>query len=359
VQHRQVAEEVSAGWREVIANGEFILGDVVRSFEREYAEFSSIGHCVSVANGTDALELALRAIGIGPGDEVILPVNTFVASAFAVVRAGAVPVFVDVSGDDYLIDTEQVSAKLSSRTKAVMPVHLYGQMAPVERLHALLEPLGIPMVEDAAQAHGATRHGLAPGGFSAAVGTSFYPGKNLGAYGDAGAVLTRSDVTARSIRSLRNYGSEEKYLHPEIGFNSRTDPLQAVVLRAKLKRLTAWNKQRRSAADRYNQMFEKAEDIRTPATLAGNEHVWHLYVVRVARRTAVLERLAAAGITAGVHYPLPLHLQGAMQKYGYRSGEFPVSESAATEILSLPMYPGITIDQQELVAAELMMAVSS
>jgi dTDP-4-amino-4,6-dideoxygalactose transaminase len=266
-------------------------------------------------------------------------------------------VLVDCDPVHHLIDSERVTARLGLRTRAVIPVHLYGQMAPLEALAELLRGRDITVVEDAAQAQGARRHGRVAGGVGAIAGTSFYPGKNLGAYGDGGAVLTASDDLARRARALRNYGSEVKYAHPEIGFNSRLDTLQAVVLRAKLRRLAAWNAARRAAAERYDRLLAGVRGVTLPATLAGNEHVWHLYVVRVPDRDRVLARLAEAGIGAGIHYPVPLHLQGAFAGLGHRRGDFPAAEAAAAEVLSLPIFPHITPEQQERVASTLAAAV--
>jgi dTDP-4-amino-4,6-dideoxygalactose transaminase len=356
-QHREIADEVARGFADVCARGAFILGAEVGRFEAAFARFSGVAHCVAVANGTDALELALRAAGVGPGDEVVVPANTFIATALAVVRAGATPVLVDCDPVYHLLDPSAVRAALGPRTRAVVPVHLYGQIAPMEDVTRLVATAGVLVVEDAAQAHGATRDGTPAGGFGIAGGTSFYPGKNLGAYGDGGAVVTTSAEIAARVRALRNYGSEVKYQHPERGFNSRLDTLQAVVLNAKLARLAAWNDARRTAARRYEELLAGIPGIVLPATLPGNVHVWHLYVVRVPERDRVLGRLAAAGIDAGVHYPAPIHLQGAFRDLGYRRGDFPIAEAAAGDVLSLPIYPGITAAQQERVADALRAAL--
>jgi dTDP-4-amino-4,6-dideoxygalactose transaminase len=357
-QHEEVAAEIERGFARVCADTAFVLGAEVEAFEREFARFSGVAHCAGVANGTDALELVLRALDIGPGDEVILPTNSFIATALGVVRAGATPVLVDCDPLHYLIDPAAVRAALGPRTRVVMPVHLYGQIAPMEELAAIAGGAGAALVEDAAQAQGATRHGTGAGGFGAAAGTSFYPGKNLGAYGDAGAVLTRSAEIDARVRALRNYGSTVKYHHPERGFNSRLDTLQAVVLRAKLGKLSAWNADRRTAAARYDRLLADVPTVTRPGTLPGNEHVWHLYVVRVPRRDRVLERLNAAGIGAGVHYPKPIHLQGAFEHLGHRAGAFPVAEAASAEVLSLPMFPGITTAEQERVVDALRAALA-
>ncbi|MBV8949998.1 MAG: DegT/DnrJ/EryC1/StrS family aminotransferase [Actinobacteria bacterium] len=356
-QHREIADEVLAGWQSVLERTAFVLGDEVTDFEREFAGYTGVAHCIGVGSGTDALELGLRACGVEPGDEVILPANTFVATAFAVDRAGATPVFVDVDPDSYLLDVQQVKARLGPRTRAVIPVHLYGQLAPMEDLLDLLAGNDVAVVEDAAQCQGAHRHGKHAGTFGAVAATSFYPGKNLGAYGDAGAVLTESDELARRIRALRNYGGEAKYEHPERGFNSRLDTLQAVVLLAKLRRLDRWNAARAAAAARYTELLGPVEAVTVPSVAPGNEHVWHLYVIRVPERDRVLAALHRDGIGAGIHYPVPVHLQGAFAGLGYSDGDFPVTESAARSIVSLPMYPTITPEQQERVVDAVQRAV--
>jgi len=374
-QHREIASEVAAGFASVIERAAFVGGSEIADFERELAAFVGVDHCVAVANGTDAVELALRAAGVGAGDEVIVPVNTFAATALAVVRAGAVPVFADCDPEYLLLDPAAV--RIGPRTRALVPVHLFGQMAPIAALAAAAP--GALLIEDAAQAHGASQDGAPVGTRSVAAATSFYPGKNLGAYGDGGAVLTSSGAVAERIRALRNYGSDVKYHHPMLGMNSRLDTLQAVVLRAKLKRLAAWNEARQAAARRYDELLaDLGDDVALPRTAPGNTHVRHLYCVRVRdaarapggaarvpvadaerarRRDGVLARLVAAGIGAGVHYPVPLHLQGAFAYLGHRRGDFPVAEGAADELLSLPLFPHITAAQQEEVVAALRKAL--
>lgn len=356
-QQQEVAEEVSAGLAEVFATTSFIGGKPVAAFERAYADFAGVNHCVGVANGTDALELALRAAGVRSADEVILPANTFIATAEAVSRIGAVPVLVDVDPEHLLIDPDAVSKAVTPRTKAIVPVHLFGQVAPVERLTDLADSCGAVIVEDAAQSQGATRFGRPAGGFGVAAGTSFYPGKNLGAAGDAGAVLTNDPDAARLIRTLSAHGSDRKYVHDIVGMNSRLDTIQAVVLLTKLRRLEVWNELRRSAALRYQQMLAEVPGVRVPTTLYGNVDVWHLYVVRVPQRDDVLAKLHSAGIGAGIHYPYPVHLTRAYSHLGYRRGAFPVSERCAGEILSLPLYPHITELQQGYVVESLTKAV--
>jgi dTDP-4-amino-4,6-dideoxygalactose transaminase len=353
-QHAAVADEVANGWQEVLARTAFIGGPQVAAFEREYAEFVGAPHCVGTGNGTDAIEIALRALGIGKGDECILPANTFIATAEAVSRAGAAPVLVDCADDDtYLIDIGAAEAAVTPRTAAVLPVHLYGQAAPVERLVPLARRHGIRLVEDAAQSQGARRNGMGAGNLGDAAATSFYPGKNLGAYGDAGAALTRSPDIAARMRMIRDHGSPAKYQHEVIGVNSRLDTVQAVVLSAKLRRLAAWNGSRRAAAARYDELLTDCDAVVRPRTLDGNEHVWHLYTVRVPDRDRVLKELHAAGIGAGVHYPVALHLTSAYAGLGYGEGAFPVAERAARELLSLPLFAEITASQQERVVSVL------
>ena len=352
-QHDEIADEVTRGFARVIEKTAFVHGPDVALFEGEFAAFSGVRHCIGVANGTDALELPLRALDIGPGHEVIVPVNSFVATALGVARSGATPVFVDCDEEYHLIDVEKAASRITPRTRAIVPVHLYGQMASMECLKALADKSGLLIVEDAAQAQGATRNGSGVAAMTAAAGTSFYPGKNLGAYGDAGAVLTGSDDLAKRIRALGNYGSEVKYHHPETGFNSRLDTMQAVVLRAKLRHLARWNEARRVAARRYDELLQDVPFVQRPSTMPGNAHIFHLYIVRVAHRDHVLKALHDAGVGAGVHYPVPMHLQGAFRSLGHKEGDFPVAEQAAKEILSLPLYPQITVEQQERVVAAL------
>ena len=351
-QHRQIAHTVEAGFARVLHDSTFVMGKDVDAFEERFAQFVGVRHCLGVASGTDALELIIRAAGIGPGDRVVVPTNTFIATALAVVRAGAVPALVDCDAN-HLIDVDQVASRLREGAKAIMPVHLYGQMAPMEDLESLARRYDVPILEDAAQSQGARQHGRAAGTFGLAAGTSFYPGKNLGAYGDAGAVLTDEDAIASKVSALRNYGSHRKYDHPELGFNSRLDTLQAVVLNAKLDLLASWNELRREAAERYEKLLEPLDWVGRPATVPGNVHVWHLYVIRVPRRDQVLARLHAAEIGAGIHYPVPVHLSGAFASLGHQLGSFPVAERLKDEILSLPLFPGITAAQQECVVREL------
>jgi dTDP-4-amino-4,6-dideoxygalactose transaminase len=359
LQHREIRAEVREGFERLMEAGEFVLGPTVVEFENQYAEFCGVEHCIGVANGTDALEMGLRALEIGSEDEVILPANTFVASALAVLRAGARPVLVDCAEAGTGLDIDAAAEGIGSRTRALMGVDLFGELAPQEDFEALAADAGIALIEDAAQAQGARRNGRAAGGFGELAGTSFYPGKNLGAYGDAGAVTTRNGELADRIRRLRNYGSEVKYEHPEVGFNSRLDALQAVVLAAKLRRLEGWNQERRVAAGLYDTLMAPLEGIALPPGSRDESHVWHIYSVRVADRDRVLAELHAQGVGAGIHYPHPIHRLGAFAFLGHGVGDFPRAERAADEMLSLPIFPGIRPEQQERVVAVLAAAVKN
>jgi dTDP-4-amino-4,6-dideoxygalactose transaminase len=352
----EIRDEVEAGWQRVLETSAFILGPEVEAFEQGFAKFCGVEFCVGVGNGTDALELALRALEIGPGDQVIVPANTFIATALAVLRAGAEVQLVDCLPDNYLIDVDQVHAVRSLRTKAVIPVDLFGQIPQIEAIEAACPDLAI--LEDAAQAQGAERNGQRAGSLAAIAATSFYPGKNIGAFGDAGAVLMSDPELAQRVRALRNWGSDRKYHHPMVGFNSRLDSLQAVVLSAKLGRLEQWNDLRREAAAYYDQLLREFDRFHLPTELSTNRHVYHLYVIEIGNRDQVFAALRAAGIEAGIHYPVPLHLQDALSYLGHSTGDFPVAEAAASRSLSLPIYPGISRGEQERVVEELLRATS-
>jgi len=352
-QHAEVSAEVLDAMDRVMHDCSFIGGAEVQAFEDAWARYCGLAHMVGVSSGTDALELALRAIGVGSGDEVVVPVNSFIASAGAVARIGARPIFIDCDPTHFLIDPTQLASVITRRTRVVMPVHLYGQIAPMDELTAAVSTTGVLLLEDAAQAHGASQTGRRAGSWGIAATYSFYPGKNLGAYGDAGAVGTNSEQIAESIEALRNHGSRARYEHPMMGFNCRLDTLQAVVLNAKLARLDQWNSTRRLAASRYDRMLADVPAVVRPSQRHGNEHVWHLYVVRVPERDRVLSALNASGIPAAIHYPTPLHLTGAFADLNYGPGDFPVAEKAAGEILSLPMHPHLSETQQERVVEAL------
>lgn len=348
-QQAEITDEVVPVWRAQFASAAFIGGPEVAGFEREFADYIGVEHVVGVSNGTDALELAYRALGIGAGDEVIMPVNTFIATAEAASRLGAVPVFVDVDERHLLIDPDAVEAAITPRTRAIAPVHLFGQTAPIDLLAPIARRHGIPLVEDAAQSQGASSSAGRAGSLGRIAATSFYPGKNLGAAGDAGAVMTDDPALAETVRTLGSHGSAVKYVHERIGMNARMDAVQAAVLRAKLRRLEGWNAARRVAADRYAEMLDDVPEVRLPSVREGNSDVWHLYVVRVEERDRVMAELGAAGIGVGIHYPTPVHLTDAYAGLGHRRGQFPVAEAAADRILSLPMFPHLTPSQQERV----------
>ena len=334
----ELKDEFDAAYHRVMDSGWYVLGNEVEAFETEFAEYCQVKHCIGVGNGLEALHLILRAMDIGPGDEVIVPSNTFIATWLAVSYTGATPVPVEPDERTYTIDPALIEAVITSRTKAIIPVHLYGQPADMDAINAIAVNFGLKVIEDAAQAHGALYKGRRAGGLGYAAGFSFYPGKNLGAFGDGGAVTTNDDIIADRIRVLRNYGSCVKYRHDTVGFNSRLDELQAGLLRVKLKYLDDWNKRRVDIACRYNKALEGAPLI-LPVVPAWAAPAWHLYVVRSMERELLQQRFAAAGIGTLVHYPVPPHLQQAYESLGYIKGAFPLAEKGAGEVLSLPMGP--------------------
>ncbi|PVG81731.1 erythromycin biosynthesis sensory transduction protein eryC1 [Nocardioides gansuensis] len=357
-QHAEIASEVQAGLEAVFAETSFVDGPPVAEFEHAYAAFLGVRHCVGVANGTDALELALRAVGVGPRAEVVLPANTFIATAEAVARIGAVPVPVDVDDVHLLVDPAAVEEALTPRTRAVVAVHLFGQVAPVESLTDICRAHALPLVEDASHAQGARLDDRYVGALGHIAATSLSPGKNLGAAGDAGAVTTDDPHLAAQVRLLRAHGSRARYVHQVVGMSSRLDSVQAVYLRAKLDRLEKWNDLRCRAAQRYDELLAGVPGVVRPRQPVVGRHVWHLYVVRVRDRDNVLASLARAGIGAGVHYPTPVHLTPAYQDLDLGPGSAPVAERAAGEILSLPMYPHLTERMQERVVDVLAEAVA-
>ena len=323
----------------------YLLGEQLSAFERAYAQYVGAKHCVGVANGLDALHLALRALGVGAGDEVIVPSHTFVASWLAVSHVGAVPVPVEVDEATYCLDPARVEAAITPKTKALMLVHLYGHPADTTALREIAEKHGLKLLEDAAQAQGASWQGKRAGALGHAAGWSFYPGKNLGALGDAGAVTTDDDAVADALRKLRNYGAQVKYRHEVDGVNSRLDELQAAALRIKLAKLDEWNARRRLVAERYARELAGLP-LRLPTVAAGAEAVWHLYVVRTPKREALQAHLHERGVDTVIHYPTPCHRQGAYASLGLGEGALPVAETIAREVLSLPIGPHLTEAQQ-------------
>ncbi len=354
-QFQEHRDEFLQAIEQVLQSAAFILGPDVSRFEKEFADYAGSRFAVGVASGTDALHLALRAAGIKAGDEVITATNTFYATTAAIELSGARPVLVDCNPDTYLIDAAAIERAVTPRTKAIIPVHLYGQVVPMDEIRLLAEQHGLIIIEDACQAHGARYKGQVAGTFGTAAAFSFYPGKNLGAFGDGGAVTTDDeDIYARLI-ALRNYGSPQKYLHPTFGMNSRLDSVQAAVLSVKLRYLDRWNSSRVRAAARYRNNLSGAPDIKLPAVAADSTHIYHLFVVQVPdRRDDILQALAEREIYCGIHYPIPLHLQQAYAYLGYREGDFPVAESAARRILSLPMFPEISAEQIDAVCEALL-----
>jgi dTDP-4-amino-4,6-dideoxygalactose transaminase len=351
-QYADIAGEVDEAITRVLKSGEFILGQDVRAFEEEFAAYCEVEHAVAVDSGTSALELALRACDIQAGDEVITAANTFIATALAVSNVGATPVLVDVDPTTYCIDIAAIERALTRRTKAIIPVHLYGHPADMDPILDLARRQKLRVIEDACQAHGARYRGRRVGSFGDAAAFSFYPGKNLGAYGDGGIVVTNNRRTADAIGLLRNYGQRQKYHHVVQGFNRRLDSIQAAVLRVKLRHLDHWNAARRERAQAYQRLLADT-GVRIPIPGRGVEPVWHLFVIRTTRRDDLRDYLSGLGIVAGIHYPIPIHLQPAYQHLGYSRGSFPVTERAAEQILSLPMYPELMISSVEYVAETL------
>jgi dTDP-4-amino-4,6-dideoxygalactose transaminase len=348
-QYRRLRREVLAAIDDALDSMQLFLGPNVRAFEDEFAAYCGVQHAVGVGSGTDALYLALRACGIGPGDEVITVAHTFIATVEAIVQTGAVPVFVDVDPDTYTLDPTRIEAALSPRTRAIVPVHLYGQMADMGPIMEVAQRHGLLVVEDACQAHGAEYRGRRAGSIGDAAAFSFYMSKNLGAYGEAGAVTTNSRSIATTVAILRNHGSTSKYEHAELGVNSRLDELQAVVLRVKLRHLDEWVARRRRHAALYANLLQHTP-VKLPVTRGGATHVYHLFVVQVDDRDQVRQGLEARSVSCGVHYPVPLHRQPALQGIGRISEDLKVTETLASRILSLPMFPELTKQQVQYVA---------
>jgi len=361
-QYRAIQGEIDAVIAGVLERCDFILGAAVTEFEAAFARFVGTEHCVGVASGTDALWMAMQALGIGPGDKVLVPANTFIATALAVSDAGATPVLVDMDPATFTIDVAAARKALVPGVKAIIPVHLYGQPADMRGVLDLAGEKGLIVIEDAAQAHGAVHAGGRCGTLGVASGFSFYPGKNLGAYGDAGAVCTDDDALAEQMRKLRNWGGTVKYHHPERGFNSRLDTIQAAVLGVKLRHLDDWNRRRRQVAAWYREELEPLRaEVEPPREAPWTvEHVYHLFVIRVRRadRDGVVKAMHDAGIGVGIHYPIPIHLQGAYADLGLGFGAFPAAEQAARQILSLPIYPEMTREQATEVVVHLRRALA-
>jgi len=348
-QPAELCSDIRSAMDQVLADCNFILGKPVAEFEEAFAAYCECKYALGVASGLDALKLILRAMDIGPGDEVITVSHTFIATALAISSVGATPVLVEVDPATYTMDPAAFEAAINGRTKAVMPVHLYGQTADMDPILEIARRHGLKVIEDACQSHGARCNGRRAGSLGDAAAFSFYPGKNLGAYGDGGAVTTSDAALAERIRAMRNYGSIRKYYHDTLGENSRLDTLQAAVLGVKLKVLDEGNAARRDAAARYTEQLASVGDLITPAVRKGSEHVFHLYVIQTGRRDDLQRYLLEQGVECLIHYPVPVHLQRAYDSNHWNAGDFPLTGKLATRILSLPVFPGITEAQQRYV----------
>lgn len=349
VQYRQIEGELKPVLEEIMASAAFIGGPQVSGFEEEFAAFCGAKHCVGLSSGTDALRLALLAAGIGPGDEVITVPHTFIATTEAISQTGATPVFVDIDPDTACVDVRQIPSRITPKTRAIVPVHLYGQAADMDAILDIARSHRLQVVEDACQAHGATYKGRPAGSMGLAGCFSFYPGKNLGAFGDAGAVVTDDEQVARTIRMVREHGQSRKYYHDMEGYTGRLDAIQAAVLRLKLKRLADWNLARRSHAALYTRLLSDVPGVTVIKEAEFAQAVYHLYVILVDDRDGLQAFLAEKGVGTGLHYPLPLHLQQAYAAMGFKKGDFPVSERTAERLISLPMFAELTREQIEYV----------
>ena len=349
--YEELRSELDAAYHRVMESGWVLLGKELEAFETEYAQSVGVKHCIGVANGLEAMQLVLMAWGVGPGDEVIVPSHGYIATWLAVTHVGATPVPCEPDPATYNLDATQVPALITSRTKAILPIHLYGQTADMTAINAVAQQHGLRVLEDAAQSHGATCRGRAAGALGDAAGVSFYPSKNLGALADAGAVTTHDDALAERLRHLRNYGSKVRYHNDYIGLNSRLSELQAAFLRVKLPRLAEWNARRVALAARYLEQLRGTGDIALPHVPEWAEPVWHLFVIRTAQRDALQKHLAAQGIGTQIHYPIPPHLSKAYAPKGWKRGVFPLAEQFADEVLSLPIGPHTSAAQVDAVGA--------
>jgi len=351
-QHRALKEEIARAVETVMTNCNFVLGHQVTEFEQAFAQFIGVNHAIGVGDGLSALKLAIIALGIGRGDEVILPANTFIATALAVAQAGAIPVLIDCDADSYNIDPRLIERAITSKTKAIIPVHLTGQSADLDPIVGLAKERGLVVIEDAAQSHGALYKGKPCGSIGDAGCFSFYPAKNLGCCGDGGMVTTNDAALAERVRRLGNYGQRVKYEHLEKGENSRLDTLQAAILQIKLTHLKSWNEARAKHAEEYRERLTGVGDLQFQKPSSFSTHIYHLFVIETEHRDALQKHLEASGIQTVIHYPKPIHLQQAFQDLGYGPGDFPVTERLANKVLSLPMYAELTLEQIERVAEE-------
>ncbi len=351
--HNEVHDELQSAFNDVLKSNWFVLGNHVSQFEEDYSQFNHVKHVVGISNGLDALHLSLMALGISKGDEVIVPSNTYIATVLAVSYVGAIPVFVEPHIETYNIDPEKIEAAITSKTRAIMPVHLYGQACQMNRILEIANKYNLFIIEDNAQSQGASFNGKMTGSFGKINGTSFYPGKNLGALGDAGAVTTDDEELARKIRVLRNYGSNKKYYNDTIGYNMRLDEIQAAFLSVKLKYLVKWIAQRQEIASYYNDCLKEIPGLILPKTTDNATHSYHLYVIRTNKRDELQQHLTENGIGTMIHYPIPPHLQEAYSHLGHKRGDFPIAEELADTMLSLPMWPGMTEEQVSIVCKKI------
>lgn len=350
IQYQTIKLEVNSAIKNVLESTHFILGEEVENFEQKFAKFSEAKYAAGVASGLSALEIGMRALGIGEGDEVLTPVNSFIASSSAISFTGAKPVLIDCDEDSFNIDPKKIEEEINKKTKAIMPVHLYGRPADMDQILKIAKKHNLKVIEDACQAHGASYKGKKVGSIGTFGAFSFYPGKNLGAYGDGGIITTNNQELAEKVAQMRNYGQTKKYHHEYLAWNSRLDTIQAAVLLVKLKYLDKWNKARRKNATIYNRLL-KGLPVITPEIPRDMEHVFHLYIIRFEKRDKLAEFLKKKDISTGLHYPIPIHLQPAYSKLGYKHGDFPVSEKLSGEILSLPMYPELKESEAEYIAS--------
>ena len=339
--NKQIKAEILSAFEKFFDKAWYILGNEVKEFETTYAAYNQVACCVGVSNGLDALQLALKVLNIGPGDEVIVPSNTYIATVLAVSYSGASPIFVEPHIKTYNIDPDKIEAAITSKTKAIMPVHLYGQACSMDAIMTIAKKHNLSVVEDNAQSHGASFAGRLTGSFGQINGTSFYPVKNLGALGDAGAVTTNDEELAKKVSVLRNYGSQKKYYNELQGFNMRLDECQAAFLSVKLKYINVWTKQRQEIASRYNEALKGIDSLTLPYVTPSATHVYHLYVVRTKHRERLQEHLSTKGIGTLIHYPVPPYLQEAYASLGHKKGSFPIAEEIADTCISLPIWPGM------------------
>jgi dTDP-4-amino-4,6-dideoxygalactose transaminase len=348
--HSRIKPEILSSFEEFYDSNWYILGKSVESFEKAYSDFNHVKHVIGVSNGLDALHLALKALNIGEGDEVIVPSNTYIATALAISYVGATPIFVEPRLDTYNINPESIEAAITPRTKAIMPVHLYGQACEMQAIMDIAEKRGLYVIEDNAQAQGAAYQNKQTGSWGHVNGTSFYPGKNLGALGDAGAVTTNDDELATKIKVMRNYGSQRKYYNEVIGYNMRLDECQASFLSVKLKYLSEWTTQKQEIAKLYDQTLSNIDGVILPVTAQSATHVYHQYIIRTKRRDDLQQFLTQQGVGTLIHYPIPPHLQRAYKHLGYKKGDFPLAEEISNTCLSLPIWPGMTENQVVYIA---------